>query len=349
MGPYSGPRYRIRDFKLKKNEMSSLLGHQTNLELLSRYVHENRPAHAYLFSGRQGIGKKKVAFEFARMVNCSDFEVHEDPLSCNTCRRILAGSHPDVHLHKPVKNMIRVDAIRSIISFLKYPPVEANFRIVIIDDAHLMNRSAQNALLKTLEEPPPNRIIILVSSQSSSLLPTVKSRIRRMEFGPLSGDDIRALLLEHKNLGEDESQTALAMACGSIERALSKSTPENVQFRNKVISCIFTKSLSPYRGLLDLAAEAGSDKSRTDDLLDIAGTVLRDALIIKLGGGEPLINADYFELIKKISDLNTAELLMSAYDQILSASEQLDLDINLSKNLVLDVTFLRIETILHRA
>lgn len=329
--------------------MSSLLGHQTNLELLSRYVHENRPAHAYLFSGRQGIGKKKVALEFARMINCPDFKDHRDPLSCSTCRRILTGSHPDINLQKPVKNIIRVDAVRNIIYFLKYPPIEANYRFVIIDDAHLMNRSAQNALLKTLEEPPPNRIIILVSSQSSSLLPTVKSRLRRIEFGPLTGEDIRALLLEHKNLDEDESRTALAMACGSIERALSKSAPQNVQFRNKVISCIFGKGPGSYRGLLDLAAEAGSDKSRTDDLLDIAGTVLRDAIIVKLGGREPLINADYIELIKKLSDLNTIELLMSAYDQILSASEQLDLDINLSKNLVLDVTFLKIEAILHRA
>ncbi len=329
--------------------MSSLLGHGRNLELLRRYVKENRPAHAFLFSGRQGVGKKKVALEFACMINCADFNDHKQPLDCNTCRRILTGSHPDVHLHKPVKNSIRVDAVRNIISFLKYPPIETNFRLVIIDDAHLMNRSAQNALLKTLEEPPPNRIIILVSSQPSSLLQTVKSRLRRIDFGPLNDDDLRTLLAENKSLSEDESRTALAMASGSIERALSKSAPQNVQFRHNVISGIFKKSASPYQGLLDLASEAGSDKNRTDDLLDIAGTVLRDAIITKLGTGASLINVDYLELISKIADLNTTDRLMSAYDHILSGAEQLDLDINLSKNLVLDVTFLKIESILHRA
>lgn len=329
--------------------MSSLLGHERNLELLRRYVIENRPAHAFLFSGRQGIGKKKVALEFARMINCDDFNEHNQPMLCNTCRRIMTGSHPDVHVLMPVKNGIRVDAIRSVISFLKYPPIEANFRLVIIDDAHLMNRSAQNALLKTLEEPPPNRIIILISSQPSSLLQTVRSRLRRIDFGPLNDDDLRTLLAEHKNLSEDEAQTALAMASGSIERALSKSAPQNVQFRHKVISNLFQKCANPYLGLLDLAFEAGSDKNRTDDLLDIAGTLLRDAIITKLGGGASLINGDYLELITRIGDINTLDQLMSAYDQILSGVEQLDLDINLSKNLVLDVTFLKIESILHRA
>lgn len=329
--------------------MSSLLGHERNVKLLRRYAEENRPAHAYLFSGRQGVGKKKAALEFARMINCEDFDVHDEPLNCNTCRRILTRSHPDVHLEQPEKNNIRIDAIRKIISFLKYPPIEANFRFVIIDDAHFMNRAAQNALLKTLEEPPPGRIIILVSSQPYSLLQTVRSRLRRINFGPLGERHLKTLLSKHKELSEVESQTALALASGSIERALSKSSPQNVEFRSRVISNIFEKGWCVHQRLLDLSAEAGSEKNKTDDLLEISGTVLRDAIITKLEAGTAIINADQSILVEKISEINTLNHLISAYEEIKKASVLLDLDVNLNKNLVLDVTFLKIESILNRA
>ncbi len=328
--------------------MQPLLGHERNLLQLKRHVEENRPAHSYLFCGRQGVGKKKAALEFACMINCAEFGKHVQPDYCNTCRRILGGSHPDVHLELPEKNIIRIDAIRKILSFLKYPPIETNFRIVIIDDAHLMNRSAQNALLKTLEEPPPNRIIILVSSQPTSLLQTVRSRIRRVNFGPLSETDLRTLLAEHRALSENELQTALAMAAGSIGRALSKSSPQNVQFRSKVILSVFDKSSKAYQSVLDISSEAGADKNRTDDILEITGTFLRDAIVKGLGANDQLINSDYSDLIDKIAAANSINMLISAYEEIMKACALLDLDINLSKNLVLDVTFLKIESILNR-
>lgn len=329
--------------------MSSLLGHQRNLELLRRYVNEDRPAHAYLFSGRQGVGKKKAALEFACMINCQNFGDHLQPETCNTCRRILSNSHPDVYLEQPERNSIRIDAVRKIISFLKYPPIETNYRFVIIDDAHLMNRSAQNALLKTLEEPPPNRIIILVTSQPSSLLQTVRSRLRRITFEPLSQNDLKRLLSQFKEMSSEQTLTALAMASGSIERALSKSSPQSVEFRSKVISTLFEKGDTVYQRLIELCAEGGSDKTKTDDLLEIASGVVRDAITIKLQAEAALINSDFEELIVRLALANSMNHLMAAYDEILRASERLALDVNLSKSLVLDVTFLKIESILKRA
>ncbi len=328
--------------------MQALLGHEKILELLRRHATEDRPAHAYMFAGRQGVGKKKAALQFACMINCPEFDSHSQLSSCNTCRRILSNSHPDVHLEMPEKNSIRIDAIRRIISFLKYPPIETRYRVVIIDDAHLMNRSAQNALLKTLEEPPPHRLIILVTSQPSSLLSTVRSRLRRVTFGPLSEDHLRTLLSKLKDINDDERRTALAMASGSIERALSKSAQKNVEFRSRVISCIFESGPRVYQRMMELASEAGAEKSLTDDLLEVVSGILRDALVTKLETGGILINPDYSALVKKIADINSVNQLMLAYDQLLRASERLDLDINLGKNLVLDVMLLKVESIIQR-
>lgn len=334
---------------LSQKQMSSLLGHEKILELLKRYARDNRPAHAYLFSGRQGVGKKRAALEFACMINCPDFSAHDTLTSCNTCGRILCNTHPDIHIEQPERNLIRIDAIRKIISFIKYPPIEISYRFVIIDDAHLMNRSAQNALLKTLEEPPANRIIILVTSQPSSLLQTVRSRLRRISFGPLSDEHLEKLLSNSKNMSPEALNAALAMASGSIERALSKAAPKNVEFRRRVISTLFEKIDRPYYHLVELSAEAGTERVATDDLLEIAAGFLRDVIVTKLDSNAPLINTDYEALIKRLVSANSINRLMMAYDEILKASDRLDLDINLGKNLVLDVTFLKIEGILKRA
>lgn len=295
------------------------------------------------------MGKKKAALEFACMVNCPDFSEHDRSTTCNTCRRILSNSHPDIHIEQPERNLIRIDAVRKIISFLKYPPIETSYRFVIIDDAHLMNRSAQNALLKTLEEPPANRIIILVTSQPSSLLQTVRSRLRRISFGPLSREHLRKLLSNSKDMSPEALSSAVAMASGSIERALSKAEQKNVEFRRRVISTLFEKRDRVYFHLVELMADAGSDRVSTDDLLEIASGFIRDVIVTKLDSKAPLINADYEALIKKLAVANSTNRLMMAYDEILKASDRLDLDINLGKNLVLDVTFLKIEGILNRA
>lgn len=331
-----------------QSRMLTLLGHEKNIELLKRYATEDRPAHAYLFSGRQGIGKKTAAFEFARMVNCPEFFNHAETFECHTCKRILSNAHPDIHLELPDRNLIRIDAVRKILSFLKYPPIEGQYRIVIIDEAHLMNRSAQNAMLKTLEEPPPNRMIILVSSQPSSLLQTVRSRLRQISFGPLSEEHLRTLLSREEKLTEHQIETALAMAAGSLERARLKSSPENIQFRSSVISAIFEDKDTLYRDVMELSAEAGVEKSKTTDLLEIVSSVIRDALVTNLGAESSLINSDYGSLIKRLSQNNSPSQLMRVYDEVLRASARLDLDVNLSRNLVLDVTFLKIESILTR-
>ncbi len=329
--------------------MSALLGHDKNLRLLKRYVDENRPAHAYLFSGTSGVGKKKAALDFACMINCRDFFHHDHNAGCNTCRRILSSSHPDVHVETPQRNSIRIDAVRNIISFLKYPPVEATYRLVIVDDAHLMNRAAQNALLKTLEEPPPNRIIILVTSRASSMLPTVRSRLRKITFGPLNDDHLKILLSECQGISTEDARAAIAMASGSIERAILKASPKNVEFRARTIDRLFKKGSRVYLGMFDLSSEAGSDKIRTMDVLEIIGSVLRDILVTRLETGGTLINSDYSELIRECAAKNITRDLIAAYGEVLKAAERLDLDINLGKTLLLDVTFLKIESILERA
>src|SRR5688572_9464411 len=160
-----------------------IVGHRRVLSLLARGVALNTLPPSLLFAGPAGIGKRKVALYLAQLVNCPQAATApgEGEASacgeCASCRRILRGVHPDVLIVEPGDSgTIKIDQVREVIDRAAYRPFEGRRRVVIIDGAHAMVAAAQNALLKTLEEPPTASTFVLVSSMPDALLPTVRSR-----------------------------------------------------------------------------------------------------------------------------------------------------------------------------
>jgi DNA polymerase III subunit delta' len=143
--------------------------------------------------------------------------------ACSSCRRIAKGSHPDVVLVAPEDSgSIKIDTIRDeVIERSAYRPFEGRWRVFIIDEADAMVVHAQDALLKTLEEPPPGSIFILVSARPDALLPTVRSRCYRLRFGRVPEGEIAAVLRERHGFSEADARAASAIADGSIGRALA--------------------------------------------------------------------------------------------------------------------------------
>jgi DNA polymerase-3 subunit delta' len=325
--------------------MTFLVGHENNLALLARTVREGRPAHAYLFTGSDGIGKKLVALKFACLLNCD--RPGEDPEgNCRTCRRIISENHPDVTIERPEKGMIRIDRIRDLQAFFKYAPVEGRYRVTIIDDAHLMNRSAQNALLKTLEEPPPGRILILVSAKPSLLLPTVRSRSRRIRFNPIPFSQL-AELLEQRGLPLEKARTLAAMSCGSIARANEMAASSFLDLRERVVSALVDPMGKTLGGLLDLSSTISVDRQTAVEAIEIASTWVRDLLIEQTGfnpGG--WVHGDFLDRITSAAQHHNSRQLLLVYDELMKASSLIEADINVNRNLVTDVMFLRIARIL---
>lgn len=325
--------------------MTFLVGHDNNLALLERTVKEGRPAHAYLFTGPDGIGKKLVAVKFACLLNCA--EPGEDPDgSCQVCRRIIAEKHPDVTIERPERRMIRIDRIRELQAFFKYAPVEGRYRVTIIDDAHLMNRSAQNALLKTLEEPPPRRILVLISSKPSLLLPTVRSRIRRMRFNSIPVATL-AELLEQRGFPLQKARTLAAMSSGSISRAVEMAESGFLDLREQVLSALTDPMGKRLSGLLELSATISVDRQTAVEAIEIAETWIRDLLAEQAGfdpGGR--VHGDFLDRITSEAQHHSSRQLLSVYDELAKAASLIEADINVNKNLVTDVMFLRIARIL---
>lgn len=194
-----------------------LAGNARVTGILQRMVALGRTPQALLFAGPEGIGKRSFAIELAKMLNCT--HVSEPCGTCPACQKIDKGLFPDLKLVSTAKKVLPVDAIREITHFTTGRPFEGLRRVVIVNDAHKMQAPAQNALLKTLEEPSPHATIVLVSHHPHQLLPTILSRCMHLNFGPLDDSDLRSVL---RDAGFDGTRidTVVPVASGAVGKAL---------------------------------------------------------------------------------------------------------------------------------
>jgi len=222
---------------------NSLIGNAATKDAIKRFVSSRRVPNSLLFSGPEGVGKKQFALELARTLVCRQSHDHEACGECVSCTRVntfaLPGAdaegkhydavffseHPDVGLIVPFNRTLRVGSIRALEAEANYLPYEAPARIFIIDDAHKMNDAASNALLKTLEEPPSTSHIFLVTAQPDALLPTIRSRVQTLRFGPVASAEIEQFLLRTHEYSQDDARLIASTSNGSFSRAL-RSEPE---------------------------------------------------------------------------------------------------------------------------
>ncbi len=196
------------------------IGHDQTWRKLTAAYDGERLAHALLFSGPPGVGKSIVAEDFARRIACS---ADNRPCGeCNPCRQVEARAHPDIRIVAVAagKKEIGVDTAREIKRFTQMRALDADTKVVLIHDADRLSVAAQNALLKTLEEPPGRSVIMLLSETPGALLPTVRSRCQRVQFAPLDDESLRAVLLQ-QGVEADQLEELLATAHGSPGRALA--------------------------------------------------------------------------------------------------------------------------------
>ncbi|MEW6531860.1 MAG: DNA polymerase III subunit delta' [Thermodesulfobacteriota bacterium] len=309
---------------------------------LERAVEQARPAHAYLFAGPEGVGKRLVALRFACMLNCPDRSQDKD-WSCPVCRRIVEGKHPDVTLEKPERGKIRIERIREMQRFFKYAPIEGRYRVAIIDDAHLMNRQAQNALLKTLEEPPPNRALVLVTAKPAGLLPTVRSRCRRISFQPLLLKPMGELLAERLKIPGEKAQGLAALANGSMGRALEIHGRDYAELEVFMMDLLLEPGKDGIRALLESSLRISSDREAALDAIEIGATIVRDMLLNKMEHDESgFIHRESLDRISLGAQHHSNEKLLAVYEELSRASELIASEINVNCNLVLDAMLLKV-------
>jgi len=217
-----------------------VVGHVRLIDLLTRSVAGGTLPPSLLFAGPAGVGKHLTAVAVAQALNCTNItkgsglraEGSLDACgTCAVCTRIARAVHPDVLFVSPSENgNIKIEPVRDAIDRAQYRPFEGRRRVVIIDDADALISNAQNALLKTLEEPTPSSVFILVTARPDMLLPTVLSRCPQLRFRPLAVADIVSALMA-RGRSEAEARAVAATAGGSVGQALQMSADELVESR----------------------------------------------------------------------------------------------------------------------
>ena len=200
--------------------LDSFAGNKLAIQVLDRALESERIASAYLFHGPDGVGKSLVALHFAKTLVCR--EKGTQPCGhCSSCRRVDSGNHPDVHWYKPSGKMrvVRIDEIRELIAQTGLKAFEADYKVFIITEADRMMPQAQNAILKTLEEPSGHSVLILISSNPAALLPTIVSRCQEVSFLPIPRDELQNAIEEKWGLGKEEAHLVACLASGSMGSA----------------------------------------------------------------------------------------------------------------------------------
>jgi DNA polymerase-3 subunit delta' len=207
-----------------------VVGHDEAVTMLKEAVAGERVAHAWLFTGPPGIGKLHTARVFAAALNCPA----GGDGTCDTCRRILRGVHPDVHLIVPEGDNLLVEDVRAVREEASRTHHEAPTAVFILDEADRMTEAAANALLKVLEEPPPEVVFILVARSAEALVGTVPSRARTLPFVSLSLAELTAALGDH-HLDPDQTTWAAAASHGRLARARALLTDEATRTRRSTV------------------------------------------------------------------------------------------------------------------
>ena len=323
-----------------------LAGHRRLLDLLARAAERGSLPPSLIFAGPDGVGKRGAAVALAQLFNCAaprsgNSDAPPDSCgACPPCRRIARCVHADVLVIEPGETgAIKVDQVRQAIERSAYRPFEGRRRVVIVDDADGMEPSAQNALLKTLEEPPTASTFVLVTARPDVLLPTVRSRCQRLRFGRLAPSEVAAVLMRDHGFPEQDAHTAASLADGSVGQALDSDTEVYAGARDAVEAMLSqVAGARETRQRLAAAKTLGGDKLDREQLsrrLRLASSMLRDlAILLSRADEQTIANSDLKPSLEKLArsyDGERAVRAFSAVDRALAA-----LDRNASPKIVAD-------------
>lgn len=315
---------------------ADVLGHEEVIERLRCDISGDRLAHAYLFVGSVGVGKATVARLLGAATLCKSQDLSERPCGkCLACGKIERHNHPDFFTIAPQegKRWIRIDAIRELQAELSLKPFESDRRVVVIDGAENMNEAAQNAFLKTLEEPPPGTLIILVAPGVNNLLPTIVSRCRIERFGPLKREDLAKILIERRELTESDAALVAGLAFGSVGAALAMDMDLAQRIRPALIRRIAEVATEDRTNMEKIMGMSAQLIKLGADGLAFIRLLLSDVTSKKIGR-DRIANFDMAETIDRLAQRWNIEDVAYRFEKTLEAEEGLSR--NLNQNLVFE-------------
>jgi len=293
--------------------LKKIIGKQRTLKYFEEALSRKTFSHLYILEGPKGIGKKTLAAHIAAMVHCRAEGVRPCGV-CDSCVKHGAGSHPDLSMVENAdadKKSIGVETVRGVMSEIYVKPLLSDNKIYIFPTAEILSTSAQNALLKVLEEPPSYAVIILLVSDASALLPTVKSRGILFPIEPCTREETISFVEE--NFDSDKAAMIADFSGGILGAAKEMSREEAFFDIRRRFYDVLTDVGKNRANQFKIVSFFEAEKASRQLLFDLFISWLRDALFIKTTGGNTLINYDYnAEIHSFASDMSCNAALAAA-------------------------------------
>ena len=262
---------------------SEIVGHEQIKEHMQAAIRDKKPFHAYLFQGEEGVGKEALARTFAAGLQCQSESADKPCKECVSCRQMESGNQPDVIWVTREKASLGVDEIREqLCNTMDIKPFSSPYKIYLVPEAEKMTEAAQNALLKTIEEPPEYGIVILMTSNISALLPTIQSRCLTMEFRPLSTAVVESYVKEHCQVPDYQARASAAFAQGNLGKAMRYAKSEDfIERKDHIISLLRHVEQMDLSEMLAVIKDLGTRKDEVRDYIDLMVLWYRDVLLFK--------------------------------------------------------------------
>ncbi|MBM7655781.1 DNA polymerase III subunit delta' [Neobacillus cucumis] len=303
----------------------------TVLRMLKNSLLKNRVAHAYLFEGMRGTGKKEIGLLLTKSLFCEQLvEGYKPCESCNNCLRINNGNHPDVHMVEPDGLSIKVEQIRNLQAEFAKKGVESTNKVYLISHADKMSVSASNSLLKFLEEPNPGTVAFLLTEQVQQLLPTILSRCQTLVFQPLAPQMMMKQLVD--NGVNPAKASVLAQLTNNLEEALKLNVDEWFAQAQKIVVKLYeVLKKNPLEAMVTLQSDWFShfrEKEQIQRGLDLLLLIFKDLLYIQLDRQEQLVFIEEKERLKQYALQTSGRRLSDQMAAILDAKRKLQANMN---------------------
>lgn len=314
-------------------------GNERVVDYFRKAIQGRHLGHAFLFSGPEGVGKSTVARIISKTLLCRNPQPDGPCGACPACHKFDSGNHADFHEYSPDGLYFKIDQVRDIIHQSSLKPVEAPWKVFLLEDVEYMRDEASNALLKSLEEPPGQTIFFLVSENADILLPTIRSRCQNFPFQPLSLQEVEDWLVQNREFSKDDAAAQARYSHGSIGRALSVNVEKYREIRDRIL-VVFEAAILPktYFVLLDAIKAITVERAEMPDRFLIMEELTRD-LIVLSGGAGTLVHEDVTERLTAMASKTPLHVLQTFYDELLETRETV-LRVNANTGLSLQALFL---------
>ena len=299
-------------------KFADIRGQQDIKAHLQNAIARQKVSHAYIISGEKDSGKMMLAEAFAATLMC---EAHGPDAcgECHSCKQAWNHNQPDIrNVTHEKPNTISVEDIRQQINNdIVIKPYASDYKIYIVDEAEKMNKAAQNALLKTIEEPPSYGILLLLTTNAAGFLPTIQSRCVTLELKPVQGDILKKELMEQQKIPDYQAEVCVAFAQGNLGKAIKLASSEEFnEMKSHMTSLMRRIGTMDLYGVSQEVKELETYKSQIQDYFDLMNIWFRDVLLYKATGKEENIT---FQDEKMIIKRQAAQCSYEGLNQMIDA------------------------------